>query len=69
MFKPKAEVQAWVRVEEETKIEWSVHPHEVVLALGNLPEFEIVGTPDALRRFLAIGAEALEDQEKAHAGQ
>ncbi|MEU4800793.1 hypothetical protein [Actinosynnema sp. NPDC023587] len=69
MPKPRAEMQSWVRIEEETKIEYRSDPTEVLLAIGNLPEFEIVATPAALRRFLDLGAQALQDLENAHAGQ
>ncbi|WP_433268308.1 hypothetical protein ACQPZF_03925 [Actinosynnema sp. CS-041913] len=69
MFKPRAEMQSWVGIQEETKIEWTVHPHEIVIAIGNLPEFEIVGTPAALRHLLAKSTEALQEFENAQAGQ
>ncbi|GAA1334708.1 hypothetical protein [Saccharothrix algeriensis] len=65
------EMQAWVGVREDSRIEWTVHPHEVVLAIGNLPEFEIVGTPQALRRLADSVTEAVQafDAAQAQAGQ
>ncbi|RKT52512.1 hypothetical protein [Saccharothrix australiensis] len=69
MRKPTTEMQFWARVLRDTKIEWSLDPQDVVLAIGNLPEFEIVGTPEALRRLVDKVSEALQAFEAAHAGQ
>ncbi|CCH28053.1 hypothetical protein ABZ816_05690 [Actinosynnema sp. NPDC047251] len=69
MAKPRAEMQSWVRIEEETKIEYRADPAEILLAIGNLPEFEIVATPAALRRFLDRGAAALRELDAVQAGQ
>ncbi len=65
MFKPSpTEMQGWLRIQQDTKIAWSHDPQDIVLAIGNLPEFEIVGTPDALRRFFAKGTEAITEFEE-----
>ncbi|MEV0679927.1 hypothetical protein AB0I60_25725 [Actinosynnema sp. NPDC050436] len=69
MPRPRAEMQSWVRIEEDTKIEYRADPAEVLIAIGNLPEFEIVATPAALRRLLDLGTAALDRSGAAHTGQ
>ncbi|GGP59697.1 hypothetical protein [Saccharothrix coeruleofusca] len=63
------DIHGWARISRETRIDWTVDPHEVVLTFDGPQGFELLADAEALRHLIRECGAALAEFERENAPQ